>query len=60
MRKADHERRHRSSHRGHGLRKAFDGTDALAGISGSGYDTFREVMVTAGASLRVDLPNLCK
>jgi hypothetical protein len=27
---------------------------------GSGYDTFREVTVTAGATLRVDLPNLCK
>ena len=27
---------------------------------GSGYDTFREVTVTAGASLRVDLPNVCK
>ena len=27
---------------------------------GSGYDTFREVTVTAGAHLRVDLPSLCK
>jgi hypothetical protein len=27
---------------------------------GSGYATFREVTVTAGANLRVDLPNLCK
>jgi hypothetical protein len=27
---------------------------------GSGYDTFREAKVTAGANLRVDLPNLCK
>jgi len=26
---------------------------------GSGADTFREVTVTAGANLRVDLPNLC-
>jgi hypothetical protein len=28
--------------------------------SGSGYDTFREVTVTAGATLRVDLPDDCK
>jgi hypothetical protein len=27
---------------------------------GSGYGTFREVTVTAGANLRVDLPNLCQ
>ena len=27
---------------------------------GPGYGTFREVTVTAGANLRVDLPNLCK
>jgi hypothetical protein len=27
---------------------------------GSGYGTFREVTVTAGASLRADLPNLCQ
>jgi hypothetical protein len=27
---------------------------------GSGYDTFREVTVTAGANFRVDLPNLCQ
>jgi hypothetical protein len=27
---------------------------------GSGYDTSREVTVTAGAALRVDLPNVCK
>jgi len=26
---------------------------------GSGYDTSREVTVTAGATLRVDLPNVC-
>lgn len=27
---------------------------------GSGYGTFREVTVTAGANLRADLPNLCQ
>jgi hypothetical protein len=27
---------------------------------GSGYGTFREVTVTAGANLRTDLPNLCQ
>ncbi len=27
---------------------------------GSGYGTFREVTVTAGTSLRADLPNLCQ
>jgi hypothetical protein len=28
--------------------------------SGSGFVTFKEVTVTAGAVIRVDLPNLCK
>jgi hypothetical protein len=28
--------------------------------AGSGYATFREVTVTAGADLRVDLPNVCE
>jgi hypothetical protein len=27
---------------------------------GSGYGTFREVTVTAGANLRVDMPNVCQ